>query len=936
MSGQGYEAGAIIARLEIDKGKWNEAIQAVKNDQKELADVVTKGNVPLSQFGDLLKKYGVQTAQDARASIATLRGDQVLLDTAFRDGVIGLGGYQKATKDVEKQLKELNGAVATAETGHKSLVSQIALGQAAYNVFAAAARGAWNIVKESVQGAIDEEKAERALTAALELSGRTVEGNKQHYLDFAMAQHRVTLYTHEQVEEAQALLIQYLKLDQEGTDKATKGAIGLASALGIDLQSAAQLVTRAINNDTESIGRMKLHIDESLPPQEKQAAILNEIVKLYGRATAETDTFGGRTIQLKKTVDEIKESIGKLIIVAIEPFVRLVGKAAQTVLDLIEANDYLKNATKTNEEVQVAFGNRLHDAALKAGMTSQAYGILARQAMEYDDATQDVIKGLQNQGLSQDQIKDRLELVGAGYIVNTAHLKKLVEQTEFGAAAMKNLEGAARPIPPAINQIGTDAGLASEEMAKFIRSMSAEIAAGGIDQYKAQRVAAQAAYKDRLADIAKMQGTDKEFYAARAAAAAALAATLIKINRAEADDEAALAQAMFAAATDWNNKNKALLLERGDEEAKLYDDISAAEKKCEEEQLRGYDVRQAADAKLHAQAATLGRSGLALELANLKLDEAAAVAELQRKAVSAGASYAKEISLSKAYYAELARLAKQDQSLKIMVAAWNSLSSVVSAVTASMAQHNTATYAAMQKRSDDYFSAEQTKLDAESTKKLSDLDAWYAKQKQVIEDSTMDEAGKKAAQEALDKEYATKKAAAEKEATDKQAKLAAEKSKKDLEIKRLAFEAQKRINVANAIMSTANAIISAAQTTPFFPFAIIAMAAAAAAGAVQLAAIRSVPMPLAKGAAFKKETEFYTSGGGHYVAGEEGIELMAGGREIRSILRQELGGERNRGARPILHIHNYFGGKEIDKRIIDIAQLGLDTNQIMVHRRNND
>ena len=157
-----------------------------------------------------------------------------------------------------------------------------------------------------------------------------------------------------------------------------------------------------------------------------------------------------------------------------------------------------------------------------------------------------------------------------------------------------------------------------------------------------------------------------------------------------------------------------------------------------------------------------------------------------------------------------------------------------------------------------------------------------------------------------------------------------------MEIKRLAFEAQKRINVANAIMSTANAIISAAQTTPFFPFAIIAMAAAAAAGAVQLAAIRSVPMPLAKGAAFKKEAEFYTSGGGHYVAGEEGIELMAGGREIRSILRQELGGERNRGARPILHIHNYFGGKEIDKRIIDTAQLGLDTNQIMVHRRNND
>lgn len=935
-AGQGYDAGAIVARLIIDKGQWTEAVQAVKRDQEDLAAAVAKGNVPLSQFGDLLKKYGVQTAQDVRASIATLRGDQVLLDTAFRDGVITLGGYQKASAEVSKQLKDLDGTTNAAANGHKNLIGQIALGQAAYNILAAAARGAWSVLRESIQGAIEEEKAERNLTAALEMSGRTIEGNKQHYLDFAMAQHRATLYTHEQVEAAQALLIQYLKLDQEGMDKATKGAIGLAAVMGTDLQSAAVLVTRAINNDTESIGRMKLHIDESLPPQEKQAAILNEIVKLYGRATAETETFGGRTIQLTKTIDEIKESIGKLVIVGIEPFVRLIGKAAQVILDLIEAENHLSKVTETAGDISAAYATRLMFAAEKAGMTADEYGKLTSQCKVYTDSVEDQIQGYKNLGLSSDQINERLNLTHAEYTINAAKLMELIKKTEFGAEAFKILAGTARDTVPQIKEVGDAAGAASPEITKFIRSMTTEISASTKTQYEAARDAANMEYLDRLDAIKKMTATDKEYAAARGAAATALAAKLKEINRGEADDEAQLGMEIGAAVTKYNDEIKKKLAEREKLEGDFYNEISAAEKKCVEEQIKGYDTRLAADAKLHDEMAALGKSGLALELANLKKDEDAAIAELKRKEAQTGTSYAKEIPLAKHYYAELARLAKQDQSAKILIAGWEAVNQMVSAALAAMAQNYTNTYNAMQKRSDAYFKSQQDKLDAESAKKLSDLEIWYEAQKKAIEDSTMDEAGKKAAMEALDKEYAEKKEKAEKEAADKQAKLDAAKASKDLEIKRQAFDAQKRINLANAIMSTAAAIISAAQMVPFIPFGIIAMAAAAVAGAIQIATIKSTQMPLAKGAAFTQPTEFYTSGGGHYVAGEEGMELMVGEKVMRQVLRSELGGEKNRGAKPIYHLHFDIGGKEVQKFILDTGQtLGFDANGWKVNRRNN-
>jgi hypothetical protein len=64
--------------------------------------------------------------------------------------------------------------------------------------------------------------------------------------------------------------------------------------------------------------------------------------------------------------------------------------------------------------------------------------------------------------------------------------------------------------------------------------------------------------------------------------------------------------------------------------------------------------------------------------------------------------------------------------------------------------------------------------------------------------------------------------------------------------------------------------------------------------------------------------------------------LFRSADSTRRIIRDELRGERNRGAKPVYHLHFDIGGKEVQQFILDTGQtLGFDGNRWTVNRRNN-
>lgn len=219
-------------------------------------------------------------------------------------------GAVKSVKNFEGVLAGLEKGSEGAEKKHNSLWKDVALGQLAFQAATKIGRGFVDFLKSSITAAMEAEDSENNLRAALEATGRSVEPLVKHYVDLSAELQNATVYEDDQIQSTQALLLQMTKLDREGIDKATKGAIGLASVFKMDLQSAGSLVAKAMAGNTAALSRYGITVDQNLSPQEKQNAILEKLISFYPRAEAETNTFSGALKQLGNTWDDMKENVG--------------------------------------------------------------------------------------------------------------------------------------------------------------------------------------------------------------------------------------------------------------------------------------------------------------------------------------------------------------------------------------------------------------------------------------------------------------------------------------------------------------------------------------------------------------------------------------------------------------------------------------------------
>jgi len=294
-----------------------------------------------------------------------LGGDQKSLDKAFSSGQITLGSYQKASKSVQQQLAALQGTTAATVTETKSFGATL-FGQLipAFTVATLAASaiqkgiGALkNAFTGAIRGAIEEEQSQHRLTTALELTGRTRGGVTKNLLALAQAQMKVTTYSHEEIEGVMTLLAQLTKLDEEGIKKATKGTMGLATVLGMDLDSAARTVTKAMEGNYQALQRLGIVIDTTLPKEEQVAQVMTKLAALYPRATAEVNTMGGSLKQLKVAWGEVLEQVGK------------------NILKDSHAIEVAKDLTKILREMQMTAGDAADGISylgLKTDITKQA------------------------------------------------------------------------------------------------------------------------------------------------------------------------------------------------------------------------------------------------------------------------------------------------------------------------------------------------------------------------------------------------------------------------------------------------------------------------------------------------------------------------------------------------------------------------------------
>lgn len=209
--------------------------------------------------------------------IARLRADTASFDRKMNQSRRQMSSFSKGIKTMGRQMLAFAG-----------------VGGGLYAV----KRGLESIVK----AAMEQEKAERALTAA-------VNGSIGQFKTYAAEMQKLTIYGDEQILNQMAYA-KNLGVTTGKLQEATTAAVGLAARYRLDLASAMMLVGRASQGQTQMLTRYGIVLDENLTDGQKFNEVLKIGVKSFRLAEEEARDAAGSFGQWKNEVGDFAEIIG--------------------------------------------------------------------------------------------------------------------------------------------------------------------------------------------------------------------------------------------------------------------------------------------------------------------------------------------------------------------------------------------------------------------------------------------------------------------------------------------------------------------------------------------------------------------------------------------------------------------------------------------------
>jgi len=168
-------------------------------------------------------------------------------------------------------------------------------------------------MERAVTAAAEAESVDRALAATLALVGHATDGTDKALQQYSKSLQRQTIFGDEAVKSAMTTIIQ-MRGTTDAVEQATEGAIGLARAFRMDLDSAARAVAQGFEGNYRQLGMLIPAIRNATTEGEKQSVMMVELGKLYNRAQTETGTYSGKVAQLKESYGELLEKLGDFVV----------------------------------------------------------------------------------------------------------------------------------------------------------------------------------------------------------------------------------------------------------------------------------------------------------------------------------------------------------------------------------------------------------------------------------------------------------------------------------------------------------------------------------------------------------------------------------------------------------------------------------------------
>jgi len=240
----------------------------------------------------------------ASRSLGTLTLDLIAKIGGFRTGM------DQAARIADTRTRSINRSMQTLQRSITTVLGAI---------------GGALLVRKVVAATIEQERALAQLEARLKSTGNAAGFTVSELSKIAGELQGATTFGDEEILDLQARLAAFTRITGENFTAATKAALDLATAMGTDLKSAAQVVGQSLNNPLLGITRLRRSGIEFTKTQqdlikgfvatgqtaEAQSVILGELNKIYGgSAPAAADTFAGAIEQLKKAFGDLFEGNG--------------------------------------------------------------------------------------------------------------------------------------------------------------------------------------------------------------------------------------------------------------------------------------------------------------------------------------------------------------------------------------------------------------------------------------------------------------------------------------------------------------------------------------------------------------------------------------------------------------------------------------------------
>ena len=167
-----------------------------------------------------------------------------------------------------------------------------------------------NFTTEAIRLYNIQAQAEQQLLIALK--GR--EDAQRDLIRQAQDLQRVTLFGDEETIRAQALIAAFVK-EKEQIKEIIPLVQDLATAKGMQLSAAADLVSKTLGSSTNALSRYGIQVEGAVGSVERLKSLQEGLNNAFGgQAAAAAQTGAGALIQLQNAMGDLKEAVGQLIV----------------------------------------------------------------------------------------------------------------------------------------------------------------------------------------------------------------------------------------------------------------------------------------------------------------------------------------------------------------------------------------------------------------------------------------------------------------------------------------------------------------------------------------------------------------------------------------------------------------------------------------------